>query len=485
MMMTSLLHRCRTHRALTRLRLPVLLLALSVQPACSIGPAYHKPDLALPPNYKEDPGWKVATPNDGHADAKWWELYGDNQLNQLEEQLVVSNQDIKLAIANHEQAEALAREVRASYFPTLALQGQETHSHNQLNKLSGTQVSRNLSLTAAWEPDLWGQLRQNAEAAETTAQASAAELASATLSARSTLAINYFQWCSLDIQIELYNSTLEAYRKVSVVTESRYRAGIAAKSDVLQADTQRETAHAQLLATGLQRSKLEHAMALLLGKSPAEFSVASCTSSATLPVIPPSLPGQLLERRPDIAAAERRVASANAQIGVQETAYFPLFSLSGSAGFQGINQPAWISAPNRLWSLSAAVSETLFDAGARNARVAAAKATWEGTVASYRQTVLTAFQEVEDNLAAQRILADEFKADNDAAQSAQQNLDIVTHRYRSGVASALDVANAQEQALASARNANNARAQQLVASVSLITALGGLWNDAPAENTAH
>jgi NodT family efflux transporter outer membrane factor (OMF) lipoprotein len=465
-----ILHDCTCH--LPRLAVAVLTV---VTGSCSVGPDYNKPSVETPATYKEMEGWKTATPQDEQQRGHWWEIYNDPQLNTLEEQVSVSNQNIKIAVANYQQAEALVSQMRASYFPTVSLQASDTREKNAALSTTNTNASHNLNLGASWEPDLWGQLRRQVESSEASAQASAGDLESAKLSAQAALAIDYYQLCMMDSAQKLLNDSVAAYQKSLAITENQYRAGVAAKSDVMQAETQLKSTQAQAIDVGVQRAQTEHAIALLVGKSPSTFSLATMGLSTVAPSIPPALPSQLLERRPDIAAAERRMAAANAQIGVQKAAYFPLFTLSAAGGFQSANASNWLTAPNRLWSVGATLSETLFDAGARSAKVDQAQASYDGSVASYRQTVLNGYGEVEDNLAALRILAQETQAQDGAAHSAEQSLDVITHQYNAGIVSYLNVVVAQTTALANERNALAAHAQQMTASVSLIMALGGLW----------
>jgi NodT family efflux transporter outer membrane factor (OMF) lipoprotein len=454
----------------SRLAIAVLMVVAS---SCSVGPDYHKPSLETPATYKEMAGWKTATPGDGQLRGNWWEIYHDPQLNALEEQVSISNQNIRVAVANYQQAEALVSVARASYFPTVALQASDSRAHNPATLVATP--AHSASLDASWEPDLWGQLRRTAEAASANAEASAADLASATLSAQAALAIDYFQLCALDARKKLLDDSVDAYRKSLALTQNQYRAGIGAKSDVMQAETQLKSTQAQAMDVGVQRAQLEHAIALLVGQSPSAFTLTTHGLIATVPEIPAALPGQLLERRPDIAAAERRMAAANALIGVQKAAYFPLVTLSADGGFKSPTTADWLTAPNRFWSVGAALSETLFDAGARNARVEQAQAAYDGSVASYRQSVLAGFAEVEDNLSALRILGEEAQVQDEAAQAAEEALRVITNQYKAGTVNYLAVVVAQTAALTNERNALNVHAQQVTASAALVKALGGLW----------
>jgi NodT family efflux transporter outer membrane factor (OMF) lipoprotein len=333
-----------------------------------------------------------------------------------------------------------------------------------------------VSGNASWEPDIWGKVRRTVEANEASAQASAADLASIRLSAQTALAQDYFQLCALDAQKKLFAATVSAYQRFLDLTKNRYAGGVSSKADVLQADTQLKTTQAQAIALGVQRAQLEHAIAMLIGKSASVFSIPETPLSLTPPTIPVSVPSVLLERRPDIAAAERLAAAANAQIGVAEAAYYPNISLTATGGFEGSQLSNWLIWPNRLWSIGAAAAETVFDAGLRSAQTAQARAAYDASVASYRQAVLTGFQEVEDNLAALRLLEEEAMAQDEAVKSARQSLQVSINQYKAGTISALNIITVQTIALNDEQTAVGIAGQRMTASVLLISALGGGWD---------
>jgi len=333
-----------------------------------------------------------------------------------------------------------------------------------------------VSGNGSWEPDIWGKVRRTVEANEASAQASAADLASISLSAQTALAQDYFQLCELDAQKKLFAATVSAYQRFLDLTKNRYAGGVASKADVLQADTQLKTTQAQAIALGVQRAQLEHAIAMLIGKSASVFSIPETPLSLTPPTIPVSVPSVLLERRPDIAAAERLAAAANAQIGVAEAAYYPNISLTATGGFEGSQLSNWLTWPNRLWSIGAAAAETVFDAGLRSAQTAQARAAYDASVASYRQAVLTGFQEVEDNLAALRLLEEEAMAQDEAVKSARQSLQVSINQYKAGTISALNIITVQTIALNDEQTAVGIAGQRMTASVLLISALGGGWD---------
>ena len=458
--------------------------------ACTVGPDYVKPSVETPPAYKEAEGgakWQIAQPKDDVIRGAWWELFNDPQLNALEAQVVISNQNIAVAEAQYRQALALVQAARAGYFPTVGVNGSATRSRTPFSSGGSSGSSRTsssagainnflVSGNASWEPDIWGKVRRTVEANEASAQASAADLASIRLSAQTALAQDYFQLCALDAQKKLFAATVSAYQRFLDLTKNRYAGGVASKADVLQADTQLKTTQAQAIALGVQRAQLEHAIAMLIGKSASVFSIPETPLSLAPPTIPVSVPSVLLERRPDIAAAERLAAAANAQIGVAEAAYYPNISLTATGGFEGSQLSNWLTWPNRLWSIGAVVAETVFDAGLRSAQTAQARAAYDASVASYRQTVLTGFQEVEDNLAALRILEEEAMAQDDAVKSARQSLQVSINQYKAGTISALNIITVQTIALNDEQTAVGIAGQRMTASVLLISALGGGWD---------
>ena len=458
--------------------------------ACTVGPDYVKPSVETPPAYKEAEGgakWQIAQPKDDVIRGAWWELFNDPQLNALEAQVVISNQNIAVAEAQYRQALALVQAARAGYFPTVGVNGSATRSRTPFTSGGSSGSSRTsssagavnnflVSGNASWEPDIWGKVRRTVEANEASAQASAADLASIRLSAQTALAQDYFQLCALDAQKKLFAATVSAYQRFLDLTKNRYAGGVSSKADVLQADTQLKTTQAQAIALGVQRAQLEHAIAMLIGKSASVFSIPETPLSLTPPTIPVSVPSVLLERRPDIAAAERLAAAANAQIGVAEAAYYPNISLTATGGFEGSQLSNWLIWPNRLWSIGAAAAETVFDAGLRSAQTAQARAAYDASVASYRQAVLTGFQEVEDNLAAIRILEEEAMALDEAVMSARQSLQVSINQYKAGTISALNIITVQTIALNDEQTAVGIAGQRMTASVLLISALGGGWD---------
>ena len=457
---------------------PFVLLPLALA-ACAVGPAYQRPDMALPAGYKEAPaGWQPASPStvDGTA---WWKAFGDSQLDALVDQVEVSNQNVAAAVANYAQARALVRVQRASYFPTLGLSGGVTRTGREGSVSNSVQVA----LGTSWEPDVWGRIGNSVSAASATAQASEADLASARLSAQGELATNYFSLRASDAELALLRTTVEGYERSQQIAQNRYAQGIATKSDVLQAQTLLANTRADLLTLENQRAQLEHAIALLVGKAPADFSVPPAAEwKPTALDVPLLLPSTLLQRRPDIAAAERDVAAANAQIGIERSAYFPSLSLSGSYGRSSSGVSNLFSAPNALWSLGVSVTQALFDGGAMAARVDSAKASRDSAVARYRQTVLAAFQSIEDQLSTTRTLAAQETLRREASTAADDVERQVLNRYRSGQVSYTDVVTAQVSALSARRALLQLLANRQTTSVALIQALGGGWQAGGADS---
>lgn len=456
---------------------------LALLAGCTVGPDYVRPDVEVPAAFKE--GWKTAQPRDGELRGNWWEAFGDPLLDGLQNQVSISNQNLALAEAQFRQARTLVQSARSGYMPTVSAGAAAGRSRSSA---SGTSIDRGvrdnyaISLDAAWELDVWGRVRRSVESSEAGAQASAADLESLRLSAQAELATSYFQLRSLDTQKQLLDDTIAAYERSLKLTENQYAAGIVAKADVVQAQTQLRATQAQALDIGVQRAQLEHAIALLIGKPASSFALEPAPLAADPLAIPAGMPSELLERRPDIAAAERRMAQANAEIGVAKAAYYPTLSISASAGFQSSVLSDLISAPNRFWSVGPALAQTLFDGGARRALSDNAIAAYDGNVAFYRQTVLTGFKEVEDNLAALRILEEEARIQDEAVQSARQAVLLTTNQYKAGLVSYLGVVVVQASALNVERNAVDIRTRRLAASVGLIKALGGGWkaSDLPA-----
>ncbi|MGD0696316.1 MAG: efflux transporter outer membrane subunit [Terriglobia bacterium] len=453
--------------------------------ACTVGPKYVRPTppAPIPPDFKEAQGWKPAQPGDQTLRGNWWEIFGDPQLNALEEQVNVSNQDLKAAEARLREARALIRVTRASEFPVISTAPSITSLHSSTNGPNvppGTAYSATgdfvLPFDLSYELDLWGRIRRTVAAAREEAQATAADLETARLSLHAELALDYFELRSADAQQRLLNDTVKAYTDALKLTTDRYEGGLAPKSDVAQAQTQLQTTRVQATDIAVARSAFEHAIAILIGKPPAAFNLPPRPLDIQPPNIPPGLPSQLLERRPDIAAVERRVAEANEQVGIARVAFFPAVTLDGTAGFEGHSITTWLTWPSRFWAIGPTALETLFDAGRRRASSEAALGAYDVTVATYRETTLTAFQQVEDNLAALRILQQEAGQQAEAVASAQESLRLFTVRYKGGVDTYLQVITAQTIALANERNDVDVQRRRMDASVLLIKALGGGWN---------
>jgi len=448
-----------------------------------VGPNYHRPDAPVPTGYKESANFKPAEPNDALAKGKWWEIYGDPQLDSLEEQIAVSNQTLKAAQAQFAEARAAIRTVRAAYYPTVtgsaSAAGARQSQHRALFGTGSPVTYADYELPpidVSWEPDVWGRVRRSVESARAEAQATAADLANTELSLHAELALDYFQLRGLDSQQQLLDSTVTSYQKALELTDSRYKGGVASAVDVAQAQTQLETTRAQAADVAVDRSAFEHAIAVLIGKPPAEFAQQPSPLTFPPPSIPGGLPSALLERRPDIAAAERRVQEANAQIGVARAAYFPIFSFTGGGGFESSQIHDLLTGPSGFWSLAGSAAELLFDGGQRRGLNEQARANYDKSVDAYRQTTLTAFQEVEDNLAALRILENEARIQEGAVAAAEHSLDLSNNRYRGGVANYLEVTTAQSAALGDERAAVDILARRMAASVLLIKALGGGWS---------
>jgi len=450
---------------------------------CMVGPKYAKPSVPMTPAYKETDGWKVAQPGDSLPRGQWWELFGDPELHALEEQVAAANQNLKIAEARLREARALVRFNRAALFPTISTSFGANSIRDSANRpflppSAGTGSSGDLlfSLDMSYEIDLWGRVRRTVAAAKQEAQATAADLETARLSLQAELAVDYFELRAADAQKQLLDETVKAFEAALRLTTNRYQGGAAPKSDVAQAQTQLDTTRAQATDVTVQRAQLEHAIATLIGKPPAAFSLRPRPLDTRPPDIPLGLPSQLLERRPDIAAAERRVAEANEQIGIAKAAYYPTVMLNASVGFEGSSFGNVFNASSLLWAVGASITQTIFDGGRRRATSDAARASYDATVAVYRQTTLTAFQQVEDNLAALRILEQEAQQQRRAVESAQQSLQLFTNRYRGGVDNYLQVITAQTVTLANQRNEIDILRRRMDASVLLVKALGGGWD---------
>jgi NodT family efflux transporter outer membrane factor (OMF) lipoprotein len=450
---------------------------------CAAGPDYVRPAVHAPDSYKEMAGWKAAEPRDAEPKGDWWEAFLDPVLSGLLQQVTVSNQTLAAAEAQYRQARALAQGARAQLFPVVSADVNLGRSRAASTGTSST-ASRGVlnthstSLDATWEPDIWGRVRRLIEADVASAQASAGDLEAAKLSLQSELAQNYFQLRALDTQRQLFEDTVKAFQTSLRLTQNRYEAGVVARADVVQALAQLKTTQSQALDIEVQRAQLEHAIAVLIGRPPSEFSLARAPLNAVPPPAPPGLPSTLLERRPDIAAAERRMAAANAQIGVAQSAYFPALSLTASTGYQSTHLANWFNAPARFWSLGAALAQTLFDGGARAAQSAQAMAAYDAQVANYRQTVLTGFREVEDNLAALRILEEAAAVQAEAVDASRLSVALAINQYKAGTVSYLNVVTAQATALGNERTAADLLNRRLAANVLLIRALGGGWHAA-------
>ena len=467
-------------------RLLVISLLLA---GCAAGPDYKRPETPSGAQFRETPqAWLNAQPRDEITRGKWGEMVGDAPLDALVEKIDVSNQTLAAAEAQYRQAAAAVRVARAALFPEIDATGSVTRAQSPSGAIGGTTAGRTITTHSAglnvsnWELDLWGRVRRGVEASEASAQASAGDLASARLSLQAQLATDYFQLRVLDVQKQLLDDTLAALRKALDLTQNRYNVGVAAKADVVQADAQLKSVLVQATDVGVQRAQLEHAIAVLTGVTPAELAIAPQPGyAAPMPAIPPGLPSQLLERRPDVAAAERRMIAANAQVGAAQAAFFPAATLSATLGYRSQETSTWFTAPSRFWSLGPAVALALFDAGLRRAQSDQAIAAYDATVANYRGTVLTAFQEVEDNLAALRILEEEARAEDDAVHAAQQSVDLTLNQYRAGTVSFLNVVQVTTALFNEQRSAIGIQGRRLAASVALVRAIGGGWQPAPAQ----
>jgi len=460
------------------------ILALAALPAllgaCASGPEYVRPSVAIPAAYKEAGDWKIAQPQDTVKRGKWWEIFGDAQLNELAGQIDISNQNVRVAEARFQQARALVQSARAGLFPSVTGRGSVTRSGagSGATRSGGAATAYNASVDADWEVDLWGRVRNTVESNAAGAEASAADLEAVRLSAQAELALDYFQLRILDVQRQLLEDSVAAFQKSLDLTRNRYAAGVAGKVDVVQAETQLKSTQAQAIDIGVQRAQLEHAIAILIGRPPAEFALAPISLNLAMPAIPLNLPSELLERRPDIAAAERRVAAANAQVGVAKSAFFPALTLSASAGFQNSSLAQWLTMPSRVWAVGPAIAQSIFDAGLRRALTDQAIAVYDANVAAYRQTVLGGFQEVEDNLATLRTLEQEAGVQADAVAAARQSVELTLNQYKAGTVSYLNVVAVQTAQLINERTATSILGRRLTAAVTLVKALGGGWSTA-------
>ena len=464
-----------------------LLAAILLLTACTVGPDYvRRPTVDAPVAFKEAGDWKIGEPRDQEIKGQWWEIFNDPLLDSLEQQVSISNQNLAQVEAQFRQARALVQSTRAGLFPFVSVGAAASRSAtsssggNQsslaANSSRGANNNYSLSLGATWEPDVWGRIHRQLESSEASAAASAADIEATRLSIQAELAQNYFQLRALDAQKQLFDDTATAYEKSLQLTQNQYAVGVVARADVVQAETQLLATRAQAIDIAVQRAQLEHAIALLTGTPASTFSVRQAALAATPPAVPFGVPAALLERRPDISAAERRVAAANAQIGVARATYFPNITLSATGALQSSTLSQWLSLPSRFWSVGPAIAATLFDAGLRRAQTDFAIAAYDANAAFYRQTVLTGFKEVEDNLAALSILEEEAAVQSQALQSARQSVVLVTNQYKAGLVSYLNVATVQATALNSERAAVDILNRRLNATVLLIRALGGGWN---------
>src|SRR5580765_1741516 len=450
---------------------PILFAVLA---GCTLGPDYHRPDMPDAEAFRETPqGWKQAQPSDDIERGKWWEIFGDARLNGLIEKIDVSNQTLAGSAAQYRQALAALGISRAALYPTLDANGTVVRSHSPGSTLGGTTAGHTLTsyggrLTAQWELDLWGRVRRGLEAA----------VAAARLSLQAQLATSYFQLRALDAQARLLDDTVGGLKKSLELTENRYRAGVVARADVVQADAQLKSTLVQTIDLGVQRAQLEHSIAVLTGVPPTALAIAGSPSfEIVVPAVPPGMPSALLERRPDVAAAERRVHASNAQIGVAKAAYFPQITLTGLFGFTSPDVSILFTGPSRQWSIGPSIAQSIFDAGLRRSQTEQAIASYDAAVASYRQVTLTAFQEVEDNLAALRILEEEARSEQEAVEAARLSLLLVLNQYKAGTVSYLNVVTAQTALLNEERNAVGIQSRRLAAVIALIRALGGGWHE--------
>ena len=485
------------------LRYAATLLALSILffTGCTVGPKYARPSAPVAPaykeltpeNFKDTDGWKQAQPSDATLKGTWWEIFNDPQLSALEEQVNVSNQNIAAAAANFMAARALVRQTRAQYYPTISANPTITNSRPSLGQFGGVSgvssssspafklqsfTDYSMAFDASWVPDFWGKIGNTFLSNAAAAQASAADLQNVRLTAQAEVAVNYFEIRAQDRLKRLFDQTVAAYQDSLEVTQLQFNAGIASDEAVAQAETQLESTEAQDTALGIARAQFEHAIAMLVGQPASTFSLPQAPLEANPPAIPFGLPSQILERRPDVASAERLMAQANAQIGIATAAYYPTVTLSASAGFSNTSPTDWFTWPSRFWSAGPALAETLFEGGLRRATVQQFRASYDRSVANYRQTVLTAFQQVEDNLASLRILSQEIRQQDTAVNSAQRNLQLAQQRYQAGIDPYLNVITAQTTLLTNQQTAVNLRRDQMTASVQLIEALGGGWDAA-------
>ena len=472
----------RRRSGLLRIATAVVAGAFAVLSGCAVGPDYRKPQVEAPAAYKENVNWKVAQPQEAIVRGAWWKIFADPQLDALVEQVNISNQNVAAADAQYRQALAVVKAARAGYFPTVTA-GAQADAVPPVIEFQQRQC-RTLQrlMTFCYRGPLRGNRISGARCGATSKPTRQAPRQALPISSRSgsatqaLLAQNYFQLCAIDAQKVLLDDTVAAYQKSLELTKNRYAYGVASRAEVLQAETQLKSTQAQAIDLGVQRSQLEHAIAVLIGKPASVFSMPATPLTASPPAIPVGIPSELLERRPDIAAAERRVAAANAQIGVAEAAYYPSITLGATGGFESSDISNWLSWPSRLWSIGVSLSQTVFDAGLRSALTDQARAAYDATVASYRQTVLTGFQDVEDNLAALRILEEESRVQDEAVNAARRSVELSTNQYKAGTINYLAVVVVQAIALSNESTAVEIMVAGWSPSVLLIKAIGGGWN---------
>ena len=462
--------------------------------SCAVGPKYTKPQVAAAPAYREQPpanfkeaGWKQAQPSDDAIRGKWWELFGEPDLNALEEQVAPANQTLKVAEANFRQARAAIKLDRAALFPTIGAAAQVTHNRVSANSPTGLQGYEYgnfvLPITVSYDADFWGRLRGALAAAREQFQVSAADLENVKLQLESDLAVDYFEARSLDLQKRILEDTVIAYQRALELTQNRYNGGVASKAEVTQAQTQLDTAQAQDIDLAAARAQFNHAICVLTGKNPEQFELPAKPLDANPPAIPLGVPSQLLERRPDIAAAERQVAVANQQVGIARAAFFPDLLITAEGGLQSGSIVNWFTWPSRFWSLGPQLTQTIFDFGRRRAQVEISKAAYDAQVANYRQVALTAFQEVEDNLSTLRVLEEESAKQHEAVLAAEISLQLSLNRYKGGLVTYLEVITAQNIALSNERTEADILRRRMDSSVLLIKALGGGWGASQLPNS--
>ncbi len=473
----------------TKMRAGLIAAALAaLLTSCSIGPKYAKPDVPAAPAYSEAPpqqfenapGWKTAQPSDQLLKGNWWEIFNDAELNALEEQVPKANQTLKISEANFREARANIQFQRSFRFPTVSVGPTVSNNRISGNNPTGAQGLNygffDLPINASFDADLWGRIRKSVAAAKEQAQSSAADLENVKLELQTELASYYFSIRGLDSQKRLLDDTVTAYRKAYDLTNNRYNGGVASKAEVAQAKTQLNQTEAEEIDLGVQRAQLEHAIAVLTGKAPEGFHVSNGELKDVLPVVPVGVPSQLLERRPDIAGAERQVAAANEQIGIAKAAFYPDLVIAAQGGLQAGSIVNWFTWPSRFWGIGPQLAQTIFDAGQRKAQVEISQASYDATVAQYRQTALTAFQEVEDNLSNLRILETEAAKQHEATQAAENSEELAMNRYKGGLVTYLEVITAQSIALSNERTEVDLMQRRMDASVQLVRALGGGWD---------